>query len=104
MSTRIYVGNLPYSATNEQLTHLFAPFGDVTEATVVLDRDSGRSKGFGFVEMTDSAAARKAISELNGTVLDDRTIRVSEAQARADRSGGSNGRPRRGAGYRDRSW
>jgi RNA recognition motif-containing protein len=103
MSTRIYVGNLPYSATGEHLAQLFASYGEVTEATVVMDRDSGRSKGFGFVQMTDDAAARTAIDALNGTTMDDRTIRVSEAQARPERSDG--GRPRRGGGgYRDNRW
>jgi RNA recognition motif-containing protein len=104
MAMRIYVGNLPYTATNEQLTHLFAAFGDVTEAVVVLDRVSGQSKGFGFVEMADSTAARTAIAELNGTMLDDRAIRVSEAQARPERPGGSGGRPQRGPDDRDRRW
>jgi RNA recognition motif-containing protein len=104
MAMRIYVGNLPYTATNEQLTQVFAAFGDVTEAIVVLDRASGQSKGFGFVEMADSTAARTAIAELNGTMLGDRAIRVSEAQARPDRPGGSNGRPRRGPDDRGRSW
>ncbi len=102
MSTRIYVGNLPYSATNEQIAQLFAEYGEISEATVVMDRDSGRSKGFAFVQMTDDAAARAAIAALNGSTLDDRTIRVSEAQARVDRSDGS--RPRRSDGYRDSRW
>ncbi|HEY7780027.1 MAG TPA: RNA-binding protein [Ktedonobacterales bacterium] len=99
MSTRIYVGNLPYSATNEQIAQLFAEYGEVSEATVVMDRDSGRSKGFAFVQMNDDAAARTAIGALNGTTLDDRAIRVSEAQARVDRADG--GRSRRDGGYRD---
>lgn len=102
MSTRIYVGNLPYSATNEQIAQLFAEYGEISEATVVMDRDSGRSKGFAFVQMTDDAAARTAIGALNGATLDDRAIRVSEAQARPDRSDGS--RPRRSGGYRDTRW
>jgi cold-inducible RNA-binding protein len=105
MSTRIYVGNLPYSATNEQIAQLFASYGEISEATVVMDRDSGRSKGFAFVQMDDDAAASTAIGALNGTTLDDRTIRVSEAQSRVDRSD-SRG-PRRGGnggGYRDNRW
>lgn len=85
MSTRIYVGNLPFSATNEQIAHLFAEYGEISEATIIMDRDSGRSKGFAFVQMADDAAARTAIGALNGTTLDDRTIRVNEAQARPDR-------------------
>ena len=95
MATRIYVGNLSFSVTDDQLTQLFAPFGEVAEAIIVQDRGSGRSKGFGFVEMADDAAARTAIAQLNGTLLDDRAIRVSEAQARPERSGGYGNRPRR---------
>ncbi len=89
MATRIYVGNLPYTVGNEQLAQVFSAYGDVVEASVVMDRESGQSKGFGFVEMADDAAARNAIASLNGTTLDNRTIRVNEAQPRADRSGGS---------------
>jgi RNA recognition motif-containing protein len=85
---RIYVGNLPYTTSNEQLAELFGQYGEVTEATVVMDRDSGQSKGFGFVQMTDDNAANNAIAQLNGTTLDNRTIRVSEAQARPDRGSG----------------
>lgn len=92
MATRIYVGNLPYSTDNEQLVQIFSAFGEVVEATVVIDRDSGRSKGFGFVQMSDDASARNAIASLNGTMLDNRTIRVNEAQPRPERSGGSYGR------------
>ena len=102
MSTRIYVGNLPYTATNEQLAQLFAQYGEVSEAIIVMDRDSGRSKGFGFVQMDNDAAARSAIDALNGTSMEDRAIRVSEAQARPERSDG--GRPRRNDGYRDNRW
>ncbi|HEY7780889.1 MAG TPA: RNA-binding protein [Ktedonobacterales bacterium] len=102
MSTRIYVGNLPYTATSEQLTQLFTEYGEVSEATVVIDRDTGRSKGFGFVQMTSDAAAHTAIGALNGTTLDDRAMRVSEAQARAERA--DSGYPRRTSGYRDTRW
>jgi RNA recognition motif-containing protein len=98
MATRIYVGNLPYSIGNEQLAQVFSAYGDVVEAAVVMDRDSGQSKGFGFVEMSDDAAAQNAIASLNGTTLDNRTIRVSEAQPRTERSG----RPRSGGGYGNR--
>jgi len=109
MATRIYVGNLPYSATNEQLAQLFGQYGDVSEASVVMDRDTGQSKGFGFVQMEDDEAARQAIANLNGTQLDNRTIRVSEAQARPDRGGGGGGsrygdRPRRDDRSRDRRY
>ena len=95
MATRIYVGNLPYTTDNEQLAQLFGAFGDVVEASVVMDRESGRSKGFGFVQMSDDAAARTAIASLDGTTLDNRTIRVNEAQARPERSAGS----RSGGGF-----
>src|SRR6516225_8890150 len=78
MAIRIYVGNLPYSTTDQSLADLFAPYGEVTDATVLIDRDTGRSKGFGFVQMSDDTAARKAIAELNGTQLGDRTLRVDE--------------------------
>jgi RNA recognition motif-containing protein len=103
MSTRIYVGNLPFSATDQQLTQFFAAYGDVTEVTIVVDRDSGRSKGFGFVQMSDDAAARTAIAELNGTLLDNRALRVNEAQARPDRSSRDGG-PRRGSDFRGQRW
>lgn len=103
MATRIYVGNLPYSADNQQLSELFGVFGEVVEATVVMDRDTGQSKGFGFVQMADDDAARNAIAGLNGTMLGNRTIRVNEAQARPERSGPRGGgygdRPRGGGGY-----
>ena len=93
MATRIYVGNLPYSATEQQLTQLFSSYGDVIEASIVMDRDTGRSKGFGFLQMEDDAAARTAITELNGTMLDNRAIRVDAAAPRPERGG-------RGGGYR----
>ncbi len=102
MATRIYVGHLPYSTNDAQLNQLFATYGEVTEATVVMDRDSGQSKGFGFVEMADDTAARSAIEHLNGSVVDDLAIRVDVAQARPDRSARSGDRPRRGSSYRDR--
>ncbi len=88
MATRIYVGNLPYSVTNDQLAQLFAPYGEVGDVNVVIDRDSGRSKGFGFVELADSAAARQAIAELNGRVMGDRTLTVNEARPREERPRG----------------
>ncbi len=91
MATRIYVGNLPYTVTNDELAEMFTPYGQIGEANVVMDRDTGRSKGFGFVDMADDAAARTAIAELNGRTLGDRTLTVNEARPREDRSrrGGS---------------
>jgi len=96
VATRIYVGNLPYSADDQQLAQLFGAFGDVVEATVVIDRATGQSKGFGFVQMADDDAARNAIAGLNGTLLGNRSIRVNEAQPRPERSGGRGGY---GGGY-----
>ena len=95
MSTRIYVGNLPYSADSQQLSQMFSAYGTVVDATVVIDRASGQSKGFGFVEMTTDDSARRAITGLNGTTVGDRTLNVNEAKARPERP--------TGAGYGDRS-
>lgn len=88
MSKRLYVGNLSYLATNSTLEEMFAPFGKVESAHVVQDRDTGSSRGFGFVEMSDDAAARAAISALNGLEKDCRALKVSEARPREDRGGG----------------
>ncbi|HLJ81795.1 MAG TPA: RNA-binding protein [Ktedonobacterales bacterium] len=115
MATRIYVGNLPYSADSEQLTQMFSAYGEVVEATIVMDRDSGQSKGFGFVQMTSDEGARSAIASLNGTALGDRAITVNEARPRPERSGGGgyrsggggrgySDRPRRDDYDRDRRW
>ncbi|MBO4288177.1 MAG: RNA-binding protein [Kiritimatiellae bacterium] len=86
----IYVGNLAYSTTDDGLKAAFAAFGEVTSARVVTDRMSGRSKGFGFVEMPDRTQAEAAINALNGQELDGRTIRVNESQPkpRGERGGG----------------
>jgi RNA recognition motif-containing protein len=87
---RLYVGGLPYQTTEHDLIELFEQIGQVIEVTVITDRDTGRSKGFGFVEMGDEQAARTAIEQLNGTLLGDRTITVNEARERQ-----SGGRERR---------
>ena len=76
----IYVGNIPWSATDEQLRELFAAFGSVGSARVITDRETGRSRGFGFVEMEDGAD--EAIAELNGHEMDSRPLRISEAHGR----------------------
>ncbi len=81
----LYVGNLAYSMRDDDLKDLFATYGDVDSARVVMDRDSGRSKGFGFVEMSDDKAAKAAIEALNGTDVDGRDIVVNEARPREDR-------------------
>src|SRR5258708_4182524 len=77
---RLYVGGLPYQTTEHDLIDLFEQVGQVTEVSVITDRDTGRSKGFGFVEMGDEPAARTAIDRLNGTLLVGRTITVNEAR------------------------
>jgi cold-inducible RNA-binding protein len=91
VAKRIYVGNLPYSVDNQQLASLFGEYGQVTDATVITDRDSGQSKGFGFVEMANDAEAFNAISQLNGSQMGNRTLRVNEAQPRVERQGGGRG-------------
>lgn len=80
MSTKIYVGNLPFSVTQEKLTELFEPFGDIEEAVIISDKFSGRSKGFGFVTFTDKKAADKAIADMDGKEIDGREIKVNEAR------------------------
>ncbi|HEU0028661.1 MAG TPA: RNA-binding protein [Ktedonobacterales bacterium] len=106
MGARIYVGNLPYSADNAQLSQLFSAYGEVVDVRVITDRSTGQSKGFAFVEMSTEESARRAISELNGTMLGDRALRLDEAGERptGGRGGHSNDdRPRRDNGYRG-SW
>jgi RNA recognition motif-containing protein len=90
MGRKLYVGNLPYSATDESLTETFSQYGTVESASVIIDRDTGRSKGFGFVEMSTDAEAQTAIQELNDTSMGERQIKVNEAKPKAPRSGGSN--------------
>ncbi|MBU0499325.1 MAG: RNA-binding protein [Gammaproteobacteria bacterium] len=90
----IYVGNLPYSMRDEELRTLFADYGTVSSAKVVIDRETNRSKGFGFVEMDDNSAAKAAIAGLNGTDMSGRPLRVNEARPRDDngpRGGGGGG-------------
>ena len=81
----IYVGNLSYSMTDGDLEEAFAEFGSVTSATVIMDRDSGRSKGFGFVEMANDADAEKAIESLNGADVQGRDMKVNQARPREER-------------------
>jgi cold-inducible RNA-binding protein len=87
---KLYVGNLAFSVKGEELKSLFAQFGAVKSANVIMDRDSGRSKGFGFVEMETSEDANTAISQLDGKEAFGRNIRVSEAKEREPRTGGGN--------------
>ena len=97
----IYVGNLAYSTNDESLRAAFAAYGDVASARVVSDRMTGRSKGFGFVEMPDRAQAQSAIDALNGKELDGRTLRVNESQPkpREERRGGFGGGGMGGGGF-----
>ena len=97
--TKIYVGGLPYQTDDEQLSQMFSTYGEIASARVITDRDSGRSKGFGFVEMNDDAAAKKAIAELHEAELGGRTITVNEARPMEQRSGGGGGGSRGGGGY-----
>ncbi|MGC9468879.1 MAG: RNA recognition motif domain-containing protein [Anaerolineae bacterium] len=98
---RIYVGNLSYEATDEELRELFGPYGEVAEATVITDRETGRSRGFGFVEMPDVEEARAAIEALDEKDHMGRTLRVNEAQTRQqDRGGGGRGSRQRSGGRR----
>lgn len=89
MGTRLYVGSLPYSTTEDELTEMFSKFGSVVSARVITDKFTGQSRGFGFVEMQNSSDAQKAMAELNGTQLEHRTLVVNEAkpQERRERSG-----------------
>jgi RNA recognition motif-containing protein len=91
MGKKLYVGNLPFSATEQDLQAKFAAFGAVDSAKIIMDRDSGRSKGFGFVEMSDDSAAQQAIDSLNGSDLAGRAMIVSEARPQEPRQGGGRG-------------
>lgn len=91
MGKRLYVGNLAYSVTNDSLEQLFAEFGTVVSAQVIQDRDTGRSKGFGFVEMQDDNAAQQAISALNEKEHEGRPLTVNEAKPRESGGGGRGG-------------
>ena len=92
---KIFVGNLDFGATEESIRSLFEPYGVIERVSLVTDRDTGRSRGFAFVEMTDSGEADRAIAGLNGTNLGGRALNVNEARAKEDRGGGGGGRERR---------
>src|SRR4051794_9876655 len=91
MSSRLYVGNLSYDTDTETLRQAFSATGEVTDAHVVMDRESGRSRGFGFVTMATPDLAKKAIETMNGQMLDGRAIRVNEAEERPRGGGGGGG-------------
>ncbi len=100
MGNKLYVGNLAYSVRDESLQAAFGQFGTVTSAKVMMDRETGRSKGFGFVEMGSDAEAQAAINGMNGQALDGRPLVVNEARPREERPGGfGGGRSGGGGGY-----
>jgi RNA recognition motif-containing protein len=88
MGKKLYVGNLGWGVTDDQLRELFGPYGTVQLAQVIMDRDTGRSKGFAFVEMTTDQEAQAAITGMNGQVVDGRPLTVNEARPKEDRGGG----------------
>ena len=112
MEAKLYVGNLSYTTTEDDLRSLFAQAGTVKSVTLIKDRDTGRSKGFGFVEMETQAEAQKAINQFHGSQLHDRALTVNVARPREerprggfdDRRGDRPGRPSRDRGGRRRSW
>ncbi len=96
MAKKLYVGNLSYDTTQEQIKALFSQVGEVSEVSLITDRETGRPKGFGFVEMATEQGAQDAIKRFNGTTVDNRALTVNEARPREERSGGSFGG---GGGY-----
>lgn len=107
MNKKLYVGNLPYSATEDQIRTLFSQAGEIRDVAVITDRETGKSKGFGFVEMATAEAAQEAIKRFNGYAMDNRNLVVNEARPREERSGGGGGggprRDSRGGDSRDRN-
>jgi RNA recognition motif-containing protein len=102
---KLYVGNLNYGAREEELRELFGAYGQVASVAIIMDRETGRSKGFGFVEFASDADAKAAIAELDGKEIDGRALKVNEARPRNDFGGGGGGRSgggRSGGGDRDR--
>jgi RNA recognition motif-containing protein len=100
MAKKLYVGNLSYNISEEELKNVFTPIGEVQSCKIITDAATGRSKGFGFVEMTNDEDADKAISTLNGTNVMDRALNVSEARPQTERAGGRGGSGRPGGGGR----
>ena len=100
MGKKLYVGNLTYGVTDSSLLQMFEPHGTVQSAQVIMDRDTGRSKGFGFVEMGSDQEAQAAIAAMNGKEVDGRSLTVNEAKPREDRGGGGRGYGGGGGGGR----
>ena len=99
MSKKLYIGNLPYSVSETSLRELFAQVGEVSSVAIITDRDTGRPRGFAFVEMAQDSAARQAINQINGKTIDDRTITVAEARPQATRYTADSSRGGYGGGY-----
>lgn len=95
---KIYVGNCSYDTTEQELRDVFSEYGEVSSVSVITDRDTGRPRGFAFVEMSDDAAARAAIEAVNGRELGGRTLNVNEARPKTNGGGGGGGRGGRGGG------
>ncbi len=104
MGRKLYVGNLPYSADQQTLQDTFSQCGTVDSVNVIMDRDTGQSKGFAFVEMSSNSEAQKAIQELNGSSLDGLAIKVNEAKPQARRNEGRGGGHGRGGDDRGNRW
>ena len=104
MSTRLYVGNLNFRTTGDELREIFSQAGEVENATVVEDRDTGRSRGFGFVEMATAEGAAAAIEQFNGKEFGGRNLTVNEARPREDRGGGGGRGGFGGGGNRGQRW
>jgi cold-inducible RNA-binding protein len=105
MSTKLYVGNLAFQTTSQDLEQLFGQAGTVQSASVVEDRDTGRSRGFAFVEMSSQEEATSAIEQFNGKEIDGRFLKVNEAKPREERGGGGRGFSNNGGGRRsDNRW
>lgn len=104
MAVKLYVGNLPYSTTDADLSEMFAEYGTIVSASVITDRDSGRSKGFGFVEIEEDDKAKAAIEALNGKEFGGRNLVVNEARPREERPRRDDNRGNGGGSFRQRSW
>jgi RNA recognition motif-containing protein len=110
LSNKLYVGNLSYNTGDQELREAFAPYGSVQSASVVIDRDSGQSRGFGFVEYGSSAEAQQAVDAMNGMLVDGRTLNVNIARPREEGrgggggGGGGGGRPQRRDGGGSKRW
>jgi RNA recognition motif-containing protein len=102
----IYVSNLSFNVQDEDLKEFFTPYGEVASAKIIMDRETNRSRGFGFVEMSDDAASQKAIAELNESTVEGRTIKVMEAKPKEDRPARNNNpfRGDNGGGYKKSKW